>query len=112
MKSGLQLSPGSGCSVLQDWLFIFYSGELTGKEEKDPEWGKVGKVFIFLGMTVAYLLMMQLIGYSAATLLYLVSCMLFLSYRNWKVMIIISGVWVIFSYIIFYRLLYVPLPKG
>ena len=92
-------------------LYLLFRG-LTEKEEKDPEWGKVGKVFIFLGMTVAYLLIMQLIGYSAATLLYLVSCMLFLSYRNWKVMITLSGVWVIFSYIIFYRLLYVPLPKG
>ena len=92
-------------------LFLFIRG-LAGLENKDPEWGRVGKVLIFLGMTVAYLLIMQLIGYAVATLLYLVSGMLFLSYRNWKVMIAISGGWVIFSYFIFYRLLYVPLPRG
>jgi len=92
-------------------LFLLIRG-ITGHEEKDPEWGRVGKVFIFLGMTVAYLLIMQLIGYSLATLLYLVFGMLFLSYRNWTVMITLSGGWVLFSYFIFYRLLYVPLPKG
>lgn len=64
-------------------LFLFIRG-LTGQEKKDPEWGRVGKVFTFLGMTVAYLFIMQLIGYSAATLLYLVSGMLFLSYRTGK----------------------------
>jgi hypothetical protein len=92
-------------------LFLLIRG-LSGQEEEDPEWGRVGKVFIFLGMTVVYLLIMQLIGYSLATLLYLICGMLFLSYRNWKVMITISGGWVLFSYFIFYRLLYVPLPKG
>jgi putative tricarboxylic transport membrane protein len=92
-------------------LYLLIRG-ITRQEEKDPEWGRVGKVFIFLGMTVAYLFIMQLIGYSLATLLYLICGMLFLSYRNWKVMITISGGWVLFSYFIFYRLLYVPLPRG
>ena len=92
-------------------VFLFVKG-IIGKEEPDPEWGRVGKVLVFIGMTILYLLVMQIIGYTAATLAYLIGCMLYLSYRNWKVMITISAGWVIFSYFIFFRLLYVPLPKG
>ena len=92
-------------------IFLFVKG-IMGKENSDPEWGKIIKVITFIGMTILYLFVMQIIGYNLATLAYLIGGMLYLSYRNWKVMITISVGWVIFSYFIFFRLLYVPLPKG
>ena len=92
-------------------LFLLIRG-FMGKEEVDPKWGETVKVIIFIGMTILYLFMMQIIGYTLATLAYLIGGMLYLSYKNWKVMITISVVWVIFSYFIFFKLLYVPLPKG
>ncbi|MBB6482178.1 tripartite tricarboxylate transporter TctB family protein [Spirochaeta isovalerica] len=83
-----------------------------GYEEIDPPWGHIGKVFIYIGLIVAYLLIMQLIGYFLATILFLITGMYFLTYRNWKVMISMSVGWILFSYFAFYKLLYVPLPKG
>ena len=83
-----------------------------GLEEKDQPWGHTGKVVIFIAMTVFYLIIMQIIGYALATILYLISGMYFLTYRNWRVMISLTTGWILFSYFAFYRLLYVPLPKG
>jgi len=98
-------------SILCLGLFLFIRGILK-KEEEDPEWGRIGVVFIFMGMTIAYVFFMQIIGYTLATFIYLLSSMYFLTYRNWKVMISLTVGWILFSYFTFYKLLYVPLPKG
>ncbi|MDA3938844.1 MAG: tripartite tricarboxylate transporter TctB family protein [Spirochaetia bacterium] len=85
---------------------------VIGHEKEDPTWGRIGKVSIFIALTILYLLIMQIIGYYLATTIYLISGMYYLAYRDWKVMISISAGWILFSYFAFYRLLYVPLPKG
>jgi len=85
---------------------------LLGNEEKDPPWGHIKKVTAFIIMTILYIIIMQFIGYYLSTVIYLILGMYYLSYRNWIVMISIAGGWVVFSYFAFYRLLYVPLPKG
>jgi putative tricarboxylic transport membrane protein len=85
---------------------------LIGQEEEDPAWGHVGKVGIMIGMIILYLFIMQIIGYFIATAIFLIGSMYYLSYRNWKVMIIMTASWLLISYFAFYRLLYVPLPKG
>jgi len=83
-----------------------------GNEEKDPPRGHLGKVAVFVVMTILYIVVMQFIGYYLTTVIYLILGMYYLSYRNWIVMISIAGGWIVFSYFAFYRLLYVPLPKG
>lgn len=85
---------------------------LVGHEDKDPAWGRIDKVSIFIAMTILYLLIMQIIGYYLATVIYLIYGMYYLAYRDWKVMISMTAGWILFSYFAFYRLLYVPLPKG
>jgi putative tricarboxylic transport membrane protein len=85
---------------------------LTGHEEVDPPWGRMDVVGIFLGMTILYVILMQFIGYSISTFAYLISGMYYLKYRKWKTMLSITIGWILFSYFAFYRLLYVPLPKG
>ncbi len=85
---------------------------LSGKEEEDPPWGKIGKVTVFMVMTILYLFIMQIIGYYLATIIYLIFGMYYLSYRNWRVMLSMTAGWILFSYFAFYRLLYVPLPRG
>ncbi len=81
-------------------------------EEKDPKWGRIDVVFIYLGFTILYLILMRYIGYYIATILYLVGGMYSLSYRNWKVILSLTAGWLLFSYFAFYKLLYVPLPTG
>lgn len=98
-------------SILGLSLFLLIRG-ILGHEDKDPAWGRVSSVGIMIVFILLYLFFMQIIGYSLSTLLFLVSSMLYLSYRNWKVMLSLSAGWILFSYLVFYKLLYVPLPRG
>lgn len=85
---------------------------LIKHEDEDPKWGRTDKVAVFIVMTIAYLIIMQLIGYNLSTIIYLILGMYYLAYRDWKVMISLTAGWILFSYFAFYRLLYVPLPRG
>lgn len=85
---------------------------LMGYEEKDPKWGHLKVVIPYFIFTILYLFLMQIIGYFIATIFFLIGGMYYLTYRNWKVMISLTAGWLIFSYLAFYKLLYVPLPKG
>ena len=92
-------------------IFLLIRG-LLAHEDEDPAWGRTGKVAVFIAMTIIYLIIMQLIGYNLATIIYLISGMYYLAYRDWKVMVSLSAGWILISYFAFYRLLYVPLPRG
>lgn len=92
-------------------IYLLIRGVLA-YEDEDPAWGRTGKVTFFIAMTIIYLLIMQIIGYNIATIIYLISGMYYLAYREWKVIISLSAGWILFSYFAFYRLLYVPLPRG
>lgn len=81
-------------------------------EEKDSPWGRVDIVALYIGMVVLYLILMNIIGYFIATLLFIVLGIRLLDYRNWKVIVPLAAGWILFSYFAFYRLLYVPLPQG
>ena len=92
-------------------IFLLIRG-LLAHEDEDPAWGRTDKVTVFIAMTILYLIIMQIIGYNLATIIYLISGMYYLAYRDWKVMISLTAGWILFSYFAFYRLLYVPLPRG
>lgn len=98
-----------GILILGTYLIV---QALRKKENEDPPKGRVGGVAVFIGMTVMYVMLMPLIGYTISTLIYLIFSMYYLNYREWKVMISVTIGWILFSYFAFYRLLYVPLPKG
>ncbi|MBT3274248.1 MAG: tripartite tricarboxylate transporter TctB family protein [Spirochaetales bacterium] len=85
---------------------------LLGREEDDPAWGRVDVVLIFFAMTIVYLILMQFIGYILATFLFIFASMYYLSYRKWLTVSLIAIGWIGFSYFAFFRLLYVPLPRG
>ena len=85
---------------------------LLGHDKPDPPWGKIKLVGIFLVFTILYLYLIIYIGYYIATVIYLAVSIYLLNYRDWKVITVLSVSWIAFSYFAFYRLLYVPLPKG
>ena len=98
-----------GIILLSVFLFI---RSIMNLEEKDPPWGQWRKVAVFIAMTILYLIIMQYIGYYVSTVLFLSLGMIYLGYRNWKVVVPVSAGWILFSYFMFYRLLFVPLPRG
>jgi len=83
-----------------------------GKMEPDPKSGRLDVLLLFIGSTVAYLLIMQFIGYYLSTFLFLILVMYFLSYRKHLIIFSVSGGWLLFAYLVFQRMLYIPLPQG
>ena len=85
---------------------------LLDKDEPDPKFGRIDTVLLFFGIVVVYLILTPLIGYFISTFIFLFIGMYVLSYKKIVTMVTISGGWLLFSYLIFFKLLYVPLPQG
>jgi hypothetical protein len=78
----------------------------------DPVPGRVRFVLLFVGWLVAYLMAVEGIGYFVSTFVFLVGSMYVLTYRNHVVIFSVSLGWLGFSYLVFYKLLFIPLPVG
>ena len=80
--------------------------------DADPAPGHILRVLLFGGWLVAYLLAINTLGYFLSTFVFLVGAMYFLGYRRLLVATAVSMVWLLFSYLVFLKLLYIPLPVG
>ena len=85
---------------------------LRNKDGVEEAGTRVDIVLTFIGFLVVYLLVMNYIGYFLSTFIFMITGMIYLGYKNIKVMLITSATWIVFSYIIFYKILFVPLPLG
>lgn len=101
------------------WIFwsVLLSGTLlffcfTGKIDKDPKSGRLGFLALGVILTVAYYFAIEILGYFISSFLFLAVLMYMLSYRKPLVVILVCSGWVLFSYVIFYKLLYIQLPLG
>lgn len=92
---------------------IYLTTKIVSKtEDTDKSSGKLGLPFKFIAAMIGYIVLMVLIGYFIASLVFIAVTMTMLSYRRRFVILAISAGWMVFSYLVFYRLLYVPLPQG
>jgi hypothetical protein len=105
--------------VPQLWIFlllvccaILVVSALRGNQEEDPAPGHQFLPFVFIGIVIAYIILIILIGFYISSFLFVVAGVRVLGYRRWPVIIALATGWVVFSYGIFYKLLYVPLPEG
>jgi len=73
---------------------------------------RVDIVLSFIGFLVIYLIAMQIFGYFLSTFAFIIVGLYYLGYRKWRNTLIIASSWILFSYIVFYKTLYVPLPLG
>lgn len=98
------------------WLVLFSVALLgfaiAGKTDKDPKSGRLGFLVLGIGLVIGYYLSMDFLGYFLSSFLFLAVIMYLLSYRNPLVIILVCSSWIIFSYLIFYKLLYIQLPLG
>ena len=85
---------------------------LLRRGKPDPIPGKVGFVILFVGWLVVYLASINAIGYFVSTLVFLVGSMYILTYRNHFFIFVVSFCWLAFSYVVFVKLLFIPLPIG
>jgi len=82
------------------------------KGKPDPAPGKIGFVVLFIGWIVAYLVAIEPVGYFVSTFVFLIGSMYALTYRNHGVIFSVATGWLIFSYFVFAKFLYIPLPIG
>ena len=78
----------------------------------DPVAGRVGFVAVTFLWLSLYLVGIQTIGYFVSSFVFLAVSIYALGYRNLPIIAVISAGWLIFSYFVFFRLLYIPLPVG
>ena len=81
------------------------------------ESGKVelftNKTYFFglIGLMLAYMILLMLnVGFMIATVPFLAATALLLGYRNWKIMALSFGGILISTYLVFFRMLQVPMP--
>lgn len=87
--------------------------------EQEVQYSAQGKKNIVMAscLLVAYVILISYLGFTVSTFLYLIASMavLYPNQKTGKIWIIILVVSLVFSgmvYVVFKRLLYVPLPKG
>jgi putative tricarboxylic transport membrane protein len=85
---------------------------LHGKAKPDPESGRLVFLLLVTLLLIAYYFAIQTIGYFISSFLFLVLLMHILSYKKKLIIYLIAVGWVAFSYIVFYKLLYIQLPLG
>lgn len=101
------------------WIFtlvplciLLVINTFKNKEDIEKSEIRIDIVLTFIGFLVMYLLIMHYIGYFFSTFIFLITGMIYLGYKNKKVMITTAAIWIAFSYFIFFKILYVPLPIG
>lgn len=85
---------------------------LKGKEDPDEPFGSLARVGAVVASVVISLLLFNFIGYYISSALFILAVMLLLQERNKVLLAAIPLGWVAFTYLMFARLLYVPLPVG
>ncbi len=106
-------------TVPQVWIFfltiismIVIIPNLRGKVLEQIQTGHVKMVWIIIGLITFYTILMPIIGFFPATLIMLIGGMLIMDYRNYLAIVLTTTLVIIFMYLVFYKLLMVPLPMG
>ena len=101
------------------WIFLLALssalsvwGILRGKEDPDKPMGRVGLVAAVLIAAIASVALFNYIGYYLSSTIFLVFTMALLGERNPVKLIAIPVGWVLLTYFVFYKLLYITLPVG
>ncbi len=72
----------------------------------------MGFLGLGVGLVVVYYFAMDYLGYFLSSFLFLVIAMYMLSYRKPLTILLVGTGWVLFSYLVFYKFLYIQLPLG
>ena len=85
---------------------------LRGRDELVPKIERPGLLAMVMAALTGYFVAMSFLGYFLSTFLFIVLSLHMLSYRKKVLIYLIAGGWVVFSYWVFYKLLYIQLPLG
>jgi hypothetical protein len=85
---------------------------LRGKAKPDPESGRLGFLLLVTVVLIGYYFAIQTMGYFLSSFLFLVLLMHILAFKKKLIIYVVAVCWTAFSYVVFYRLLYIQLPLG
>ena len=116
-RAGLFVGPGT---VPKVWalflllasvlgLIIFYKNPASEITKKGKN---VKTVMILAALVFFYIILISVLGFFPSTGLFLIAAMLILNYKNYLAMGITVAMVLIFMYIVFIKILMVPLPLG
>jgi hypothetical protein len=101
------------------WIFILIPLSLVllvsillKKEAMPSKSEGSSSMYKFIILLVLYIAGIHFLGYFISTFLFVPAGILLLEHKNVKSAVIISLCWLVFSYLVFYKFLYVPLPRG
>ncbi len=94
-------------AMLQTYLIL-----RDKKERKAVGSVKPWLLFSFLGLFASYLFILPVLGYMLATALFMPTALWALKYRRVPAIALITISWLIFSQVVFVKLLHVDLPQG
>lgn len=97
------------------WIFCTWLVFQTVRGKHSPKNSDSGNVRIPLGLVglmFGYLLAIRYAGYYVSTVLFLSAGAYQLNYRKYWIIVVTVLGFVVLSYVIFYRILQVPLPRG
>ena len=98
------------------WTCVLCSAILwqvfRGKAKPDPESGRLGFLLLITVLLLGYYFAILTAGYFISSFVFLALMMHILSCKNKWIIFGVSAGWVLFSYMVFYRLLYIQLPLG
>jgi putative tricarboxylic transport membrane protein len=98
------------CLIILCAGVIFFAAR--GKSDKDPKAGKIGFLLLGMGTMIAYYFAIQYLGYFISSVIFLAVMMYLLSCRKPFIIVSVCTGWLAFSYLVFYKLLYIQLPLG
>ena len=111
------MTPGS--TIPRLWFYSFLPVIILvlypifrGKEAVDPKWGNIRLVALVFSLLVVSVGLFNFIGYYISSALFIVSVMWILGSRSKLELVAVPAGWILFSYLIFARLLGVMLPVG
>jgi tripartite-type tricarboxylate transporter receptor subunit TctC len=93
-------------------LSIAFKESRRPPADADPDTGHVPQVLRFSLLLGLYLVLLPWVGYLLTTGLFLVTAMVMLGVRRPVRVIGVTAGWLIFSYLVFEKVLYVQLPAG
>jgi hypothetical protein len=83
-----------------------------GVGKPDPKTGRIGFLLLVIILLAGYYFAFEFFGYFLSSFIFLVVLMHLLSYPKKSVIYSVASGWVVFCYIVFYRLLHIQLPLG
>lgn len=104
--------PRTWCTVLLLVSILTVESILSGSSDPDEPFGKWRFVFGVAAAVFLSVFLFSYIGYYLSSALFIVLLMWFMKERNVVKLIIVPTSWVVFTYLVFARLLYISLPKG